>query len=123
MYKIISCWSAPASDVEEDFEDHYWSTHIPLAEAVPLLGQLVLTRTSEGLGDEDSPYYRVAELVFDSREALDESLLDPAWPALRADAEHMVEKYAVTLTTGLGTAIDRDLSHASGPATDTQAPS
>jgi uncharacterized protein (TIGR02118 family) len=101
-FKAISCWSHPRPGSEEEFERHYWDVHVPLAAAIPGTVSLTLTRTNQGLEGEPPSYYRVAETVFESREALAAATGTPQWEALRADAAVMQERFGVTLANGLG---------------------
>jgi uncharacterized protein (TIGR02118 family) len=101
-FKAISCWSFPRPDEEEEFERHYWDVHVPLAAAIPGTVSLTLTRTDEGLEDNPSDYYRVAETVFESKAALEAAMRTPQWEALRADAAFMHERFGVDLANGLG---------------------
>ena len=101
-FKAISCWSSPRPGEEDEFERHYWEVHVPLAAAIPGTVSLTLTRTDEGLEDAEPSYYRVAETVFESKEALEAAMRTPQWTALRADAAVMHERFGVTLANGLG---------------------
>jgi uncharacterized protein (TIGR02118 family) len=109
-FKAISCWSAPRPGDEEAFERHYWDVHVPLAAAIPGTVSLTLTRTDEGLEDAPPSYYRVAETVFESREALAAAMGTPQWEALRADAAVMHERFGVTLANGLGDPVAVELT-------------
>jgi uncharacterized protein (TIGR02118 family) len=109
-FKAISCWSAPRPGEEEAFERHYWDVHVPLAAAVPGTVSLTLIRTDEGLEGAAPSYYRVAETVFESREALAAAMRTPQWAALRADTAAMHERFGVTLANGLGTPRPIDLT-------------
>jgi len=102
-FKAISCWSFPRAGEEAEFERHYWEVHVPLAAAIPGTVSLTLTRTDEGLEGAPPSYYRVAETVFESKEALEAAMRTPQWAALRADAAEMHERFGVTLANGLGT--------------------
>lgn len=95
MYKLYALWGPPQDP--DAFEEYYAATHIPLAAAVPGIRELNLIRTADGLGDAESLHYRIAELVFDSREALEQAMQTPEWEALVADAGHMVETFQATL--------------------------
>ncbi len=108
-FKAISCWSFPRPGEEEEFERHYWDVHVPLAAAIPGTVSLTLTLTSEGLEDSPPSYYRVAETVFESREALAAAMTTPQWEELRADAAVMHERFGVTLANGLGDPVPVDL--------------
>jgi uncharacterized protein (TIGR02118 family) len=101
-FKAISCWSFPRPEDEAEFERHYHDVHVPLAAAIPGTVSLTLTRTDHGLEDLPPSYYRVAETVFESPEALEAAMTTPQWEALRADAAVMHERFGVTLANGLG---------------------
>jgi uncharacterized protein (TIGR02118 family) len=111
-FKAISCWSFPRSDEEDDFERHYWESHVPLAAAIPGTVSLTLTRTAEGLEDAEPSYYRVAETVFESKATLEAAMRTPQWEALRADAAVMHERFGVTLANGLGDPVAVELTAA-----------
>ena len=111
-FKAISCWSAPRAGEEDEFERHYWDVHVPLAAAIPGTVSLTLTRTDEGLEDAPASYYRVAETVFASKEALEAAMRTPQWEALRADAAVMHERFGVTLANGLGNPVPVELTAA-----------
>ncbi len=104
MYKIVALWGAPKDSDIEDFEKHYAQVHCPLARKVPGLKKLVLTRTDAGLEGAKPAFYRVAELYFASKHALEESEKSPQWTAMRQDAGKMVERFKVTLTASQGEA-------------------
>jgi uncharacterized protein (TIGR02118 family) len=101
-FKAISCWSFPRPGEEAEFERHYREVHLPLAAAIPGTVSLTVTRTDQGLEDSPPSYYRVAETVFESKEALEAAMTTPQWAALRADAAVMHERFGVTLANGLG---------------------
>ena len=111
-FKAISCWSFPRAGEEEAFERHYLEVHVPLAAAIPGTVSLTLTRTDRGLEGADPSYYRVAETVFESEEALEAAMRTPQWAALRADAAEMHERFGVTLANSLGTPHPVELSPA-----------
>lgn len=110
MYKLYALWGAP--DDEDAFEAYYAATHIPLAAAVPGIRRLSAVRTSDGLGEAPSRHYRVAELVFDSRSALEEAQRSPEWEALVADAGLMVQRFGATLENAGGDEVEAPLGAA-----------
>jgi uncharacterized protein (TIGR02118 family) len=55
------------------FDAHYRDVHAPLVRRYPGLRDLRLTRT-DGVGGRPTPFYLVAEMVFDSRADLDAAL-------------------------------------------------
>ena len=83
MYKIFAYWSAPRPEDAEAFEEHYLNVHCPIAAKVPGIKRLILTRPS-GFEGAESLHYRVAELGWDSQEALEECEKSEEWAALRA---------------------------------------
>jgi uncharacterized protein (TIGR02118 family) len=110
MYKVVACWTAPKSGEEDDFEQAYWDSHIPKAAAVPGLSRLVLTRTDVGLEGSEPAFYRVAEMIFDSPEALEEAEHSEEWRKLREDAGVMIERFGVSLNVGIGAEAEHALT-------------
>jgi uncharacterized protein (TIGR02118 family) len=105
MYKLFAYWSAPKPEDVDAFEEHYLNVHCPLAAAVPGIRRLILTR-AEGFEGADGVHFRVAELGWDSKQALDECEQSEEWAALRADAGQMVERFGVTLENEMGEEVD-----------------
>jgi uncharacterized protein (TIGR02118 family) len=104
MYTLYALWATPPD--EEAFEAYYAETHAPLAANLPGLRELNLVKTSDGLGDAPSLHYRIAELVFDDKAALERCQESPEWDALVADAGIMVERFEVALGNAAGDRID-----------------
>lgn len=104
MYTLYALWGTPADP--QAFEAYYAETHAPLAAALPGIRELNLVRTGDGLGEAPSLHYRIAELVFDSKDALDACQQTPEWDALLADAGHMVEHFDVSLANAAGDLVD-----------------
>ena len=102
MHTLLAIWSAPDEEQQDEFEDHYTEVHAPLAASIPNLKELATTRTEEGLEGDDPAFYRVAEMVFESEEALHEAEQTEEWTELREDAGEMVERFGVTLEVGIG---------------------
>jgi uncharacterized protein (TIGR02118 family) len=102
VYKIVALWSAPKAGDVEAFEAYYRETHVPKATVVPNLRKITLTRVETGLEGSPAPFYRVAELYFDSPEAMERSAQSDSWRSMREDAGKMIERFGVTLTVGLG---------------------
>jgi uncharacterized protein (TIGR02118 family) len=100
MYTLYALWGTPPDPAA--FEAYYTETHAPLAAKVPGIRELNLVRTADGLGDTAPLHYRIAELVFDSKEALARCQGSPEWEALVADAGLMVERFDVTLANAAG---------------------
>jgi uncharacterized protein (TIGR02118 family) len=102
MYKLFAYWSAPKPEDVDAFEDYYLSTHVPRAAAVPKLERIITTRTSDGFEGGETPHYRVAEMVFASRDAMDESAQSPEWAAMRQCSGDIIERFGVSLTVEMG---------------------
>ena len=110
MYKLIACWTAPKDEDVEEFERAYNEGHAPLAAAIPGMSGLVLTRTDVGLEESPPAFYRVAEMIFDSPEALEQAEHSEEWRKLREDAGGMVERFGVSLNVGIGESVDAPLT-------------
>ena len=104
MYVVVAFWGAPGDSDVDEFEKYYFDVHVPLARRVPGLKRLTLTRTEAGLEGAKPAFYRVAELYFESREALERSEKSPQWTAMREDAAKMIERFKVSLTASSGAA-------------------
>lgn len=102
MHTLIAIWSAPDESDRDEFETHYEEVHAPLAADVPNLEELVTIRADEGLEGADPDFYRLAEMVFESPEALHEAEESDEWSDLREDAGAIVEQFGVTLEVGIG---------------------
>jgi uncharacterized protein (TIGR02118 family) len=59
------------------FDAHYRDVHTPIVRRYPGLRDLRLTRT-DGVAGRPSPFYLMAEMVFDSRAELDAALVSEA---------------------------------------------
>lgn len=104
MYTLYALWGTPPDPAA--FEAYYAETHGPLAAKLPGIRELNLVRTADGMGDAPSLHYRIAELVFDSKEALAQCQQTPEWEALVADAGLMVERFDVALGNAAGERVD-----------------
>lgn len=102
MYKLVAVWSAPEPGDVDAFESYYREVHVPKATVVPGLKRIALTRIDSGLEGASAPFYRVAEMFFESPEAMEKSARSDSWNAMRDDARQMIERFGVTLTVGVG---------------------
>lgn len=71
MYRVLALYSPPKDP--EHFRSYYASTHVPLVNALPGIRSFRYGMDVRGLGG-DSPYFCVAELEFDSADALTAAL-------------------------------------------------
>ena len=104
MYKLYAFWSAPKSEDTDAFEEHYTQIHGPLAAKVPHIRSLATTRTPAGLEGGEPAFFRVAEMIFDSKEQFEESTESSQWQELRADAGKLIEEFGVGMTVAIGSA-------------------
>ncbi|MBX5475599.1 MAG: EthD family reductase [Clostridia bacterium] len=72
MVKLVVMFKRPEDP--EEFERLYRETHLPLARQMPGLRRMELSRFTGVPGGGDPPYYRMAELYFDSMDALNASM-------------------------------------------------
>src|SRR5215210_3820759 len=101
-YKLYAYWSAPKPEDEQAFEEYYKSTHVPRAAAVPNLERIITTRTADGFEGAETPHFRVAEMVFPSKAAMDESAQSPEWAEMRQCSGDIIGRFGVTLTVEMG---------------------
>jgi uncharacterized protein (TIGR02118 family) len=101
-YKLFAYWSAPKPEDVDAFEEYYASTHVPRAAAVPNLVSITTTRTADGFEGNPPPHYRVAEMEFESPEAMAESAGSEEWATMRACSGDIIERFGVTLTVEAG---------------------
>ncbi|MGE0481777.1 MAG: EthD family reductase [Phycisphaerae bacterium] len=82
MVKLIALYSKPAN--AESFEQHYRNVHMPLAARMPGLRKTVLGWV-RGSPMGEARYHLVAELYFDSHEALKAAMKSPEGAAAAKD--------------------------------------
>lgn len=72
MVKLVVLYKHP--DDPEEFERHYKSIHLPLGRELPGLVGFETARVIGGPDGSKAPYHRIAELQFESVEAIQSSL-------------------------------------------------
>jgi uncharacterized protein (TIGR02118 family) len=102
IYKLFAVWTSPNPDQVEAFEQHYTEVHLPLAASIPGLRKLVLTRTSDSLGDAPPALHRITELWFDDKAAIEVAEASPEGQATIKDAVEIQERFGATLTSVSG---------------------
>jgi uncharacterized protein (TIGR02118 family) len=88
MHVLTVCYGHPKDPAA--FDTHYAATHRPLAEKIPGLASFT-ARHCVSLDGSPAPYYLLAELGFDSREALDAGLSSPEGGAAAADLANFAD--------------------------------
>ena len=95
-------------DDPADFEEKYFGTHVPLVERTPGLVENRVHRITRQVVGKPS-YHLLAELVFESPEALRAALGSPEWAASGANLQEWGGMDLVTMFVGE--------PHGPGPAT------
>jgi uncharacterized protein (TIGR02118 family) len=83
VVKIIVLYGQPSDP--SAFEAHYASTHLPLAAKMPNVRRFEASRVIGTPDGSEPPYYRLAEIWFDSQEDLQASTSSPEGQAAVAD--------------------------------------
>jgi uncharacterized protein (TIGR02118 family) len=100
MTRLLVLYGQPQDQAA--FDKHYRDVHIPLAKKMKGLKKWTIGKVTGTAGGEPSPYYYVADLYMESREAFDELLASPEGKAAVAD----VPNYATGGVTFLYTEIE-----------------
>jgi uncharacterized protein (TIGR02118 family) len=95
MIKLVVLYGQPTD--AGAFERHYLGTHVPLGDKVPGLQCAEFARAVATLDGSPPPYYRVADVYFDSLEQLRAAFASPEGQALAADAANFVTGGATVL--------------------------
>ena len=82
MVKLVALYKKPAE--LEDFDRHYAEVHIPLVRRYPGLRRIEVTSIT-GAPIGDTKFYKMAEMYFDTREALDAALTSQEGKAVARD--------------------------------------
>ncbi len=94
MVKLIALYKNP-SNIEE-FERHYFETHMPLVEKIPGLLKTEAAKL-KGFPGQDAKYYMVTEMYFDSLDSLNAGMASSEGKAaarnLMSFAQEFVEMY------------------------------
>ncbi|MDQ3880747.1 MAG: EthD family reductase [Chloroflexota bacterium] len=75
MVRLIVLYNTPEDAAA--FDAHYRDVHLPIVQRYPGLRELRLSRTSAPAGGR-SPYYLMAEMLFEDRAALDAAVASDA---------------------------------------------
>ena len=72
MVKVTVLYGPPEDP--SAFEDHYTNTHLPLVDKMPNVRRFEASRVIGTPDGSEPPYYRIAEVWFDSQEDLQASM-------------------------------------------------
>jgi uncharacterized protein (TIGR02118 family) len=95
VVKVIVLYGPPADPAA--FEDHYANTHVPLVAKMPNVQRFEASRVVGTPEGGDPPYYRVAELSFESEEALQATMSSPEGQETVADIPNFASGGATVL--------------------------
>ena len=95
MVKLVVLYGHPSDPAA--FEEHYASTHGALVAKIPDLQLFEASRVIGTPDGGDPPYYRIAELSFESPEALQAALASPEGQETVADLPNFASGGATVL--------------------------
>ncbi|EFH81290.1 EthD family reductase [Ktedonobacter racemifer] len=96
MVKYIVLWNTPEDPVA--FERHYRDVHIPLVKQMPGLRRYTIGPHVTALRGGE-PYYWIAELEWDTMDALQKALQSPQGQATAQDAASLVRSTGTSFRT------------------------
>jgi uncharacterized protein (TIGR02118 family) len=99
MVKLTVLYGAPADP--EAFDAYYAEHHVPLVHKVPGLRRFEAAHVVGTRDGSEPPYYLIAELWFDSAEAMQESMATPAGQAPGADVPNFATGGATVLIAAI----------------------
>ena len=82
MVKLVALYKKPEDS--QAFDDHYFNTHMPLANKMPGLKKVEISKALGAPGGE-AEYYLMAELYFEDMEALKAAMSSPEGKAAAKD--------------------------------------
>jgi uncharacterized protein (TIGR02118 family) len=82
MVKLVALYKTPAE--VEDFDKHYDEVHLPLIRKYPGLRKLEVTRIT-GAPIGEAKFHVMAEMYFDTRQAMDAALVSQEGKAVARD--------------------------------------
>jgi len=83
MAKVIALYKHPGNPAQ--FDDYYYSKHVPIAKKIAGLRRYEVSHGAVSTIQGPSPYHLVAQLEFDSMEAIGKALASPEGQATAAD--------------------------------------
>jgi uncharacterized protein (TIGR02118 family) len=97
VVKVIVLYGHPSDPAA--FDDHYANTHRPLVDKLPGLKLFEISRVVGTPEGGDLPYYRIAELSFESQEAMQAALGSPEGQETTGDLPNFASGGATILIT------------------------
>lgn len=93
MIKLTVLYNHP--DDPQAFDDHYLTTHVPLARQIPQLRRLDVAKIEQVRGGGDPPYHLIVELYYDDEESMAAALETPEYARALADQANLNSNGAV----------------------------
>ena len=81
MLKQVSLWNLRPGVSLEEAEKQYLNVHVPVAKKIPGLRKYTIAKARGG----ERPFYRMAELYFDDKDALNAGFSSPEGKATKED--------------------------------------
>jgi uncharacterized protein (TIGR02118 family) len=89
MIKLTVLYNPPADPAA--FDAYYFGTHVPLANKLPGLARMEVSKLSGSLDGSPAPYHLAADLYFASTDALMAALGSPEGAAVAADVANYAQ--------------------------------
>lgn len=99
MIKLTVLYGQPEDPAA--FEDYYANTHVPLADRIPNMERFESGTVATTDGSEP-PYHRIAELWFESKEVLEQSLASDDGQAATGDIPNFATGGATIFISEVG---------------------
>ena len=81
MLKSVSFWNLRPGVSPEEAEKQYFEEHVPLAKKIPGLRKYTIAKAK----GKERPYYRMAELYYDDKDAMNAGFSSPEGKATIED--------------------------------------
>jgi uncharacterized protein (TIGR02118 family) len=95
MVKLVVCYGAPEDPAA--FDRYYADTHVPLVHKIPDLRRFEAGKVLGTTDGSPAPYYFLAELWFDSPEALEAAMGSAEGQAAGADVPNFASGGATVM--------------------------
>lgn len=96
MLKLMLLFRRASELTPEEFVAHWRDVHVPLVKQVPGIVRYTISPLPWSPDDREVPFDGMAELYFDSREALDAALASPETAATARDGRNFIERGSIT---------------------------
>lgn len=99
MFQLTVLYGHPQDP--QAFDSYYAQTHAPLAQKIPGLKGFTTTKPSALSPQEQSPYYLIASLYFDSPQAMQAAFQSPEGHAAAGDVQNFATGGVTMLAGGV----------------------